>query len=419
MNQKRDVDMGGAPGYIDVTSPMFNSTTAQRIASLVLSTSNGTETNSSFVLNASNNIRTQVYLVPIASGNNTSSSNSTDGSPIAVNLKVPIFVPTSATVEPYCATFDPTPSAPAPMTVMPCMLEKDAHSSQNFLYYADTGVIHPDWKTAAASQEMLNSMSDSVDDTTDADPQMMVDEVMSESSATPMPTDSASASVRSSSSAATMTESLSGTAAAVETTSMSMTSSIPELPTMTPSVSASSSSMGAQAAGMTTSTASSASPIATGSIPSAAPSGSAGSPSNVTLVFTPANPSVQSESALTSAETSSFESSEATQQNMMTESARDQRMMMDDTDMDMGMASASMTESSASTCKPSAQSSRYPVTPDQSSYEPSSPVGVESYNGPDTSYQDDTTEPQAGSGSGSNNLSMTSTDAPDYTAPYV
>ncbi|CAD6574941.1 MAG: hypothetical protein TREMPRED_001256 [Tremellales sp. Tagirdzhanova-0007] len=167
INHKRQspTDMGGAPGYIDVTSPVFNSTTAQRIASLVLSTSNGTDANSTFVLNASNNIRTQVYLVPV---NSTTPSNTTEG-PIEVNLKLPIFVAASATVEQYCATFDPSPDAPAPLTVMPCVDDDSAHESQKFLYNPDTGVIHPDWTPSTTSQELLQSVPDSVDDDSEQD----------------------------------------------------------------------------------------------------------------------------------------------------------------------------------------------------------------------------------------------------------
>jgi hypothetical protein len=151
--------MGGAPGYIDVTSPVFNSTTAQRIASLVLSTSNGTDANSTFVLNASNNIRTQVYLVPLTS-NSTAAAND----PIPVNLKLPIFVAASASVEAYCATFDPDPEAPAPLTVTPCNNGTASHESQKFLYNPTTGVIHPDWQPSQASQQLLQSFPDSVDD---------------------------------------------------------------------------------------------------------------------------------------------------------------------------------------------------------------------------------------------------------------
>ena len=149
---------------------MFNSTTAQRIASLVLSTNNGTDVNSTFVLNASNNIRTQVYLVPV---NSTASSNATEGSPIQVNLKVPIFVASTASVQPYCATFDPSPDAPAPLSVMPCLDDESAHESQKFLYDPSTGVIHPDWIPSPSSQNLLQSVPDSVDDSAQDDASAM------------------------------------------------------------------------------------------------------------------------------------------------------------------------------------------------------------------------------------------------------
>jgi hypothetical protein len=161
-SKRADIDMGGAPGYIDVTSPVSNSTTAQRIASLVLSTSNGTDTNSTFVLNASNNIRTQVFLVPV------DETDKSEG-PIAVNLRLPIFVAASAKVEQYCATFDPSPSAPSPLTVTPCVNGTiDSHQSQQFLYDPTTSVIHPDWQPSPKAQSVLDTVDDSVDDDEDA-----------------------------------------------------------------------------------------------------------------------------------------------------------------------------------------------------------------------------------------------------------
>ncbi|OCF56121.1 hypothetical protein L486_06062 [Kwoniella mangroviensis CBS 10435] len=263
-NHKRqmmqDNGMGGAPGYIDVTSPVFNSTTATRIASLVLSTSNGTDANSSFVLNASSNIRTQVYLVPLNQGNSTvasaaagTGSNST--SPISVNLKVPIFVASTATVEPYCATFDPSPENPAPLTVTPCTNDiVSSHESQKFLYNPDTGVIHPDWQPSADAQQLLQAVPDGVDDTSDpaqAQAQDVDDMSAMEAQADPEidPTDSASATLAR---RATSTPPASGTV-----------NSPPPLITSGPQIS-------------TDSTA----------LPQSNPA------SNVTLIFTPVNPAI-------------------------------------------------------------------------------------------------------------------------------
>lgn len=169
-------------------SPVFDAS-AQRIASLVLSTANDTSSNSSFVLNASSNIRTQVYLVPIkadAKAQPGSAAPGTEGDLIKVNLKVPVFVADTATVEPYCATFDPSPEAPSPMTVEPCedvsndmpasegtpeiasaSASAPANStndkSQVFLFDPETGVIKPDWGSSTASAKSVVEHKDDKD----------------------------------------------------------------------------------------------------------------------------------------------------------------------------------------------------------------------------------------------------------------
>ena len=40
---------------------------------------------------------------------------------VQVTLQVPVFEPQSASMRQYCATFDPNPPAPAPLTVDRCM----------------------------------------------------------------------------------------------------------------------------------------------------------------------------------------------------------------------------------------------------------------------------------------------------------
>ncbi|KAI9636862.1 uncharacterized protein MKK02DRAFT_45570 [Dioszegia hungarica] len=159
-NSKRSVadEMGGAPGYIDITSPVFNST-ATRLASLVLSTSNGTNENSTFVLNASSSVRTQVFLVPLNS--TEAGGEPKEGDMIKVNLKVPVFVAESAAVEPFCATFDPSPNAPEPMTVEPCE-EPEDERSQIFLFDPETGAVKPNWTPSETNQQLLSKVPDSV-----------------------------------------------------------------------------------------------------------------------------------------------------------------------------------------------------------------------------------------------------------------
>ncbi|KAF9026324.1 hypothetical protein BDZ89DRAFT_1113875 [Hymenopellis radicata] len=68
------------------------------------------------------------------------------------------------TVDAWCATYDSTPDAPAPMTVNPCGNDTEStnpRQSQTFIYYVDTNVIAP---MSAPS----NSTSREEDDTEDA-----------------------------------------------------------------------------------------------------------------------------------------------------------------------------------------------------------------------------------------------------------
>ncbi len=52
---------------------------------------------------------------------------------------------------------------------MPCCDNYIAHESQRFLYNPNTGVIHPDWTPSSTSQQLLQSMPDSVDDDSEQD----------------------------------------------------------------------------------------------------------------------------------------------------------------------------------------------------------------------------------------------------------
>ncbi|ORY33029.1 hypothetical protein BCR39DRAFT_327793 [Naematelia encephala] len=292
-HSKRDTTMDGAPGYIDVTSPVFNSTTAQRIASLVLSTTNGTDSNSTFVLNASNNIRTQVYLVPINDSNftNTTSmpTDSTTTSPIIVNLKLPIFVAATASVEPYCAAFDPSPESPQPLTVEPCTNGTDSHSSQNFLYDPSTGVISPDWTPSSASQQLLQSVGDSVDDDSDD-----TDSATNDDDVEAAANDDAATTITSTSMAFTSTTSTS--MPSTSTTSTSTSTPIPSSSTSSTSMPTTSTSFESTTTTDPASTATSNPPplISTGPQSSTDSSALSASGSNVTLIFSPANPSLAS-----------------------------------------------------------------------------------------------------------------------------
>ena len=185
-------------GYIDVTSPLFGSDEGQRIASLVLSAGNSSVANSSFVLNASNGTRTQIYLVPTNSSS-FSAAEEDDASLIEVSLKVPVFSPLLAAMVPYCATFDPNPPAPCPLSVQACDSPASEHSSQRFVYAPATGVIRPLWSSTTTASPNGTTSSDT--QTRKRDYVVQAAQVFQEAAA--MPSGSASASAVASASSST------------------------------------------------------------------------------------------------------------------------------------------------------------------------------------------------------------------------
>lgn len=125
----------------------------QRIASLVLVEPDSAISefgNSTFILNASENNRTQLFMVSL----NTTDSG-VQGEDIPVALKVPVFNPESASIEGYCATYDPQPPAPAPLSVERCFYDEPtgAHKSQVFAYTPSTSVIRPMWFSGETDEE--------------------------------------------------------------------------------------------------------------------------------------------------------------------------------------------------------------------------------------------------------------------------
>ena len=67
---------------------------------------------------------------------------------IGATLLVEMFDATSATIVPYCATFDPNPPQPAPLTVEECTdVPVSERQSQLFAFNRATGVVRPMWFT--------------------------------------------------------------------------------------------------------------------------------------------------------------------------------------------------------------------------------------------------------------------------------
>lgn len=106
--------------------------------------------NSTFILNASENNSTQVYLVAM----NVTNSG-IQGEDIPVALRVPVFNPDTASIEGYCATYDPQPPAPAPLSAERCFYDEPSgpHKSQVFAYTPSTSVIRPMWFSGETDEE--------------------------------------------------------------------------------------------------------------------------------------------------------------------------------------------------------------------------------------------------------------------------
>ncbi|KAI0034472.1 hypothetical protein K488DRAFT_83984 [Vararia minispora EC-137] len=153
----------GVPGRIDIMSPVSDpSSPGQRIASLVLAQNNMTDSSDPstttsesstnlFVLNASPDSQTQIFLsrLPPTSAEMDAAST-TPSSEVRVMLQLPIFNAASASTETWCATFDPAPPAPAPLTAQPCFpMEVNGvdgpHNSQVFSYNTVSGAVQPMW----------------------------------------------------------------------------------------------------------------------------------------------------------------------------------------------------------------------------------------------------------------------------------
>lgn len=169
---------------------MAGSSEGQLIASLVVDLVQGNSTNSSapqLVLDASQTDQTEVYLVALSdcagsslsgSDNSTGSADPSDSSASSssitsfdfdspsttpsnssmpsysassnhkkVALKIPVFDPQNANMTAYCATFDPQPQSPSPLTVESCAAGAitTGRRSQVFDYDPSTGVIRPLW----------------------------------------------------------------------------------------------------------------------------------------------------------------------------------------------------------------------------------------------------------------------------------
>ncbi|KAH8116340.1 hypothetical protein DFH11DRAFT_1204326 [Phellopilus nigrolimitatus] len=285
MKKRSDDDnsIPGVPGTVDIMNVGPVPSQNQRLASLVLSSvpdnstanspfpSNATKATSDpdkspFVLDASNSTQTQFFLVvsqpagaPVVANGTLmdtlsglkDAASSPEDSDIKVTLQVPVFEPSEAAMRAYCATFDPNPPAPAPLTMERCFADTETsdnssdpsiHKSQTFAYNPTSGSVRPMWFINAASGTTgSNSSNSSSSSTSGLDEKQMNFAVHESVKDAPLPS-------------VNLPQAMNGTASVNGTASMNGTASV-------------------------NGTASS-------------PNGGSGNPQNVTLVFTPAGPAV-------------------------------------------------------------------------------------------------------------------------------
>ena len=118
--------------------------------------------NRTYVLDASESNRSNLNLI--------NAPGASSSAPIATstNDTIPVKLSVLFDGRPYCATYNPDPPAPEPLTMDPCNDDSSpvSHKSQIFLYNGKTGAIRPTWFQAeddgtANTQDGVSSFSSS------------------------------------------------------------------------------------------------------------------------------------------------------------------------------------------------------------------------------------------------------------------
>lgn len=149
--RRREIE--GAKGRVDIMSPNAEGGDGTRIASLCLG--------DDFVLNACDDgTPVPIFLAPIPA-DGISTSESTPASQVL--LRIPVFDASAAKEVPYCATFDPRPEQPQPLTAVECAKDGNwvqEHASQIFEYDQGTGVVRPMWNSDGAKGAEAESVEE-------------------------------------------------------------------------------------------------------------------------------------------------------------------------------------------------------------------------------------------------------------------
>ncbi|KAF5379517.1 hypothetical protein D9615_006505 [Tricholomella constricta] len=154
-------DHGGVEGIVDIMSPDSGVPTGKKIGSLeMVPMSDGT-----YVLNASENSATHMFLVNAPSSSRAQSETPTDAdADVPVMLQVDMYDASSETAAPidFCTTYNIKASDAEPLTVQKCVFaqpneETNGETSQVFAYNGKTGVLRPFWFKPAQDDQTSDS----------------------------------------------------------------------------------------------------------------------------------------------------------------------------------------------------------------------------------------------------------------------
>ncbi|KZT60433.1 hypothetical protein CALCODRAFT_480723 [Calocera cornea HHB12733] len=136
--------LGLPEGLVNSTESVLNT-----IAGLLLvenPTAAGSDTLAQYVMAASVNQSTPLFLVPANNASSSTSDPSSAGKTL-VTIHVPILDQTSGQMVDTCLTYDPNPVASSTLAAIPCTPDA-GHMSQMFMYDSSTGVVEPMFDSA-------------------------------------------------------------------------------------------------------------------------------------------------------------------------------------------------------------------------------------------------------------------------------
>ncbi|EJU05382.1 hypothetical protein DACRYDRAFT_113519 [Dacryopinax primogenitus] len=118
------------------------------VAGLLLTTNPSTTGSSSqtqYVMIASSNRSTTLFLVPSGPGNAINADSAASKSPVTIHI--PIIEEATGQMVDSCLTYDQNPVSSSILAATPCAPDTD-HASQKFMYDSSTGIVEPMFDSA-------------------------------------------------------------------------------------------------------------------------------------------------------------------------------------------------------------------------------------------------------------------------------